>query len=141
MEREDLRFGDIVLYENGSITFVGRALALIEKSSAVNVLNYSAAAILDVVKRDADSPSKIFIDAWDEWMKESFGSLELDWGDTARQFRCADSLVLVPLIFVRPLFDKGDVRFFVERGACPRCGDAGEWRSLALVCKYHGIYI
>lgn len=141
VEREDLSFGDIVLYENGTLSFVGRALALLEKSSAINALNYSAAAILDVVRRDADTPSKTFIDAWDQWVKESYDSLELDWGDTSKQFRCADSLVLVPLIFVRPLFDRSDRKFFIERGACPRCGDVGEWRSLALVCKYHGMYI
>jgi len=33
----------------------------------------------------------------------------------------------------RPLWSK--------RGCCPKCGHRGEWRALALVCPYHGIYV
>ena len=35
----------------------------------------------------------------------------------------------------------GDVPKTYASGTCPKCGDDGEWRSLALVCRNgHGVF-
>lgn len=61
----------------------------------------------------------------------------LEWGTIRRG---------VPYITVFDLlleeFDTESFRpLWNKRGCCPKCGHKGEWRALALVCPYHGIYV
>lgn len=139
MDREDLRFGDIVRYESGNVLFVGRALGLLTREASVSSMGMGGVVILEP-QGTLNGTAKPFIEAWSDWDANS-SKLELEWGDWSKKFRTAASIVPVSLMCVKPLFDDADRKFFVKRGCCPRCGDSGVWVSLALACRWHGVFI
>lgn len=78
-----------------------------------------------------------------EWDHERFsaawaeGKLGLRWGKIDPKFKnIARTAGLISQSFNKEMFEQHK-----KLGVCPRCGDLGEWRSLALVCRHgHGIF-
>lgn len=70
-------------------------------------------------------------DDWDEL------SLGLEWGEKP------DGLFLLVSVAEGISFWHTNDQYdhFKKKGLCPRCGDSGYWRNLALNCKYHEQFI
>lgn len=67
------------------------------------------------------------------------GSLVLRWGDPPDSPK--DVYCVKPARGLRRLLTMAECEEFRKLGHCPRCGNRGEWRSLALVCPWHGIFV
>jgi hypothetical protein len=65
------------------------------------------------------------------------GSHVLKWGRLLDKTRS----LFIPSMSCSPIVDDTLRREFVRDGVCPRCGDTGVWKSMALVCEFHGRFI
>lgn len=137
IDREDVRFGDVLLYETFQGTVNCRVLALLTKYCSVSVVGLSSCAVGEIVGLLPDS-FKPVTDSWDEWFAKNESRIELEWGDLGR---AKSPLTIVSLYDSKPTFDEHDSAWFKVIGHCPRCGDIGAFVSLGLVCPWHGIFI
>ena len=68
---------------------------------------------------------------------QDFSSVEFEWGRIpgSETWLFADDQDLS--LFVDPKMRQA----FVSAGTCPRCGDSGYWKALAIFCPWHGRFL
>ena len=145
----DLMYGDWVSYtfdlEDGTKEIFGRLHGKIRVSSMPTVrnvgillppLDWEMYALLPIVgnneKRMAIVDAAIKMFGFDE----SLDVIEMEWGIVPD-----GRWIPVTKDSIRPLVSESMSEEFVAKGLCPRCGDRGEWRALALLCDYHGRFL
>lgn len=114
----------------------GRLVAKLSERCAVHYTSeYSDYFLMTLHKGSADrlknedDPVQLFMPRGDiPW--------EFEWGEKPKgQFICVEKNLLAHM------FQPKMSEVFVEKGLCPRCGDRGFWRALALNCDWHGQFI
>lgn len=137
IDREDLRYGDVMTYEAYEGNLSCRALALMTKPCSINVVGLSSCAIVKMI----GDPPKAFdekIEQWSEWFFKNPDKIELEWGDPSKLI---GTMMTVDLHRCKDFFDDTEHWWFKFGGKCPRCGDLGIWKSLGLCCPWHGLFI
>lgn len=69
-------------------------------------------------------------------MMAMVGDMELEWGHVPAQ-----PYVTIPEHMLTQLFGSSMIKRFKEKGLCPRCGDPGYWKVMALFCPWHGQFM
>lgn len=60
----------------------------------------------------------------------------LEWGQVPPM-----PYITVPETMLSPLFGSAMESRFKKNGLCPRCGDRGYWKAMALFCPWHGRFM
>ena len=144
--RDEIQFGDLVSYnvnlESDAIFHIyGRVIGRLSANSSTwlgsnNQYRYLVKTFIDIPKDDMNIDWSIKGDHVDIIHRISEKTLHLDWGNYPSKIKSylatvdEDELVIV--------IDNSSVKFFRDAGNCSRCGNAGEWISLGLICPYHG---
>lgn len=136
---DDVRYGDLVASsfdddDGNSHVMIGRAVGKF-LSRSIEQEHYLVTLVIDDTWR-TEGPG---------WLMTSLvGAIgrrfdPLEWG----LWPAADRpcIVLAGDEFRHALGGSSGAKAMRRFGVCPRCGHSGEWRSLALCCPWHGMYI
>lgn len=82
---------------------------------------------------------------WIDWGQDlaMAGKMELDMGHIPDRSELPKRFYWFAAPWARLACPFGDSMYamFVKNGWCPRCGDHGSWKALALSCPWHGMYM
>lgn len=142
---KDIRYGDVVDYVfmtglfDGLDRLTARVYAKINSSTLPQRM-FASSIFIDVpwyaVKPMPAFEEKMAQDPVIDFVASDDDRFEIEWGKLpSRPFIVVDELSLDHTF--------GDMMKGVlkKEGLCPRCGDEGAWKSLALVCPFHGIFL
>lgn len=135
----DIRFGDIVQFSY-FVDLLGHMKNVFGRVHG-KVSNRTTGLLLGkedyyVLKPDPSHDEEEVQDDLMEYFLIGLEDDQLEWGKLP-----SHPYVTVPASGVGSLFGPNMLSKFKKEGLCPRCGDRGEWKVMALVCPYHGIYI
>ena len=61
---------------------------------------------------------------------------DLEWGSIPEK-----NWVVATLDEIDNFVNESMKKTFKKQGLCPRCGDDGEWKNFALLCRWHGMFL
>ncbi len=139
-----IQYGDIMTYEHlhtkvvgipKKEVFIGRILAKFEKESVINAFGWIPSTTRSNLYIFAHAGSSDGVYTY-TGIPDEYKDISLEWGDWPdKEWMLLTSDQLKE--WVTPSIQKQ----FTDGGQCPRCGDPGYWKGLALFCEYHGMYV
>lgn len=141
MNANDFRYGDVVTYCHKSpfsfdkdldeTPVVCRVVAKLTTHSAQLKFNSSKDTYAIVPVEGEFVPDDLY------FLRELGAQAEFEWGEVKDPSEALGAF-FDEFTFT---FDDEMREMFVEEGLCPRCGHEGEWRALALICPWHGMFV
>lgn len=134
----DIVKGDLVMYRYTTNAFNGSSSAfqcrvhakVSDTDPTVRIVSKDSGLYVVVPTVPIDDIPILMFDKVD--YEETWGELELEWGDVPEQFSTARGTQLE--------IDRSEysIAEWKVDGRCTRCGDEGYWHALALFCPHHG---